>query len=166
MFVLLNTLISTSKTSLSSLSYHVYYHHLCSSHNHLLHELLQLSFFFFLIDLFIYLFLAALGLCYCARAFSSCGERELLFIAVRGLLIAVASLVAEHGLQMRGLSSCGTWAQLPRDMWNLPGPGLEPMSPSFAGGFLTTAPLGKSCNCLLTHGVFQPNLSLAFRFIF
>ena len=33
-----------------------------------------------------------------ARAFSSCGERGLLFIAVHGLLIAVASLVAEHGL--------------------------------------------------------------------
>ena len=46
----------------------------------------------------IYLFLAALGLRCSARAFSSCGERGLLFVAVRGLLIAVASLVAEHGL--------------------------------------------------------------------
>ena len=55
-------------------------------------------FFVFLINLFIYLFLAALGLCCCAQAFSSCGEQGLLFIAVRGLLIAVASLVAEHGL--------------------------------------------------------------------
>ena len=45
-----------------------------------------------------YLFLAALGLCCCVRAFSSCGEQGLLFIAVGGLLIAVASLVAEHGL--------------------------------------------------------------------
>ena len=32
------------------------------------------------------------------RAFSSCGEQGLLFIAVCGLLTAVASLVAEHGL--------------------------------------------------------------------
>ena len=49
--------------------------------------------------LFIYLlFLAALGLRCCTRAFSSCGERGLLFVVVRGLLIAVASLVAEHGL--------------------------------------------------------------------
>ena len=32
------------------------------------------------------------------RLFSSCGEWGLLFVAVRGLLIAVASLVAEHGL--------------------------------------------------------------------
>ena len=45
----------------------------------------------------IYLFLAALCLHCCARAFSSCGERGLLFTVVRGLLIAVASLV-EHRL--------------------------------------------------------------------
>ena len=53
------------------------------------------------IYLFIYLFnlfLAVLGLCCCARAFSSCGERGLLFVAVHGFLIAVASLVAEHRL--------------------------------------------------------------------
>ena len=48
--------------------------------------------------LFIYLFLAALGLRCCTWAFSSCGERGLHFIAVRGLLMAVASLVAELGL--------------------------------------------------------------------
>ena len=29
-------------------------------------------------------------------------------------------------------------------MWDLPGPGLEPVSPASAGGFLTTAPPGKS----------------------
>ena len=60
-----------------------------------------LCFFFFLnyfIYLFIYLFMAALGLCCCARAFSSCGELGLLFVAVRRLLIAVASLVAQQGL--------------------------------------------------------------------
>ena len=34
-------------------------------------------------------------------------------------------------------------------MWDLPGPGLEPMSPALAGGFLTTVPPGKSClKCL------------------
>ena len=47
---------------------------------------------------FIYLFLAALGLRCCTRAFSSCGKRGLLFVVVHGLLIVVASLVAEHGL--------------------------------------------------------------------
>ena len=47
--------------------------------------------------------LAVLGLrCY-VWAFSSCGEQGLLFVAVRGLLIAVASLVADHGLQAHRL---------------------------------------------------------------
>ena len=55
---------------------------------------LFLLFFLFLINLF----LAVLGLCCCAQAFSSCGEQGLLFVAVRGLLIAVASLVVEQGL--------------------------------------------------------------------
>ena len=41
--------------------------------------------------------MAVLGLCCCARAFSSCDEWGLLFVAVYGL-IAVASLVVEHGL--------------------------------------------------------------------
>ena len=48
---------------------------------------------------FIYLFiLAVLGLPCCAQAFSSCSEQGLLLVAVHGLLIAVASLVTEHGL--------------------------------------------------------------------
>ena len=64
--------------------------------------------FFLKIYLFIYLFLAVLGLRFCARAFSSCGEWGPLFIAVRGPLTVVASLVAEHRLQMRRLSSCGS----------------------------------------------------------
>ena len=42
--------------------------------------------------------MAVLGLCCCAQAFSSCSERGLLFVVVRRLLIAVASLIAEHGL--------------------------------------------------------------------
>ena len=42
--------------------------------------------------------MAALGLRYCARAFSSYREQGLRFVAVRGLLIAVASLVEEYGL--------------------------------------------------------------------
>ena len=49
-------------------------------------------------NLFIYLFLVALRLCCCVRAFSNCVEWGLLFAVVCRLLIAVASLVAEHGL--------------------------------------------------------------------
>ena len=68
------------------------------------------DFFFSLIYLFV-LFLATLDLRCCARAFSSCVERGLLFVVVRRLLIAVVSLVTEHGLWHTGFSSCGTWAQ-------------------------------------------------------
>ena len=42
--------------------------------------------------------MAALGLRCWAWAFSSCGKQGLLFVAVLRLLIAIASLVAEHGL--------------------------------------------------------------------
>ena len=65
-----------------------------------------ISFFFFLNG--IYLFMAVLGLRFCARAFSSCGKRGPLFIAVHGPL--AASLVVEHRLQMRRLSNCGSRA--------------------------------------------------------
>ena len=63
--------------------------------------------FFLLISLkfylFIYLFMAVLGLRCCTRAFSSCSEQGLLFVAVRGFLTAVASLAVEHGLKAHGL---------------------------------------------------------------
>ena len=82
------------------------------------------------------------------------------FVSVRGLspvaasgghsssrrtrpLTIVASLVAEHRLQMCRLSSCGSRAQLLRGMWDLPRPGLEPVTPALAGRFSTTAPPGK-----------------------
>ena len=62
-----------------------------------------------------------------------------------------ASVVVAHGLGCCGsqalehrLSSCGAQAQLFHGMWDLPRPGMEPVSPAFAGGFLTTAPPGKS----------------------
>ena len=100
-----------------------------------------------------------LGLCFCARAFSSCGERGPLFIAVRGLLTIVVSLVAEHRLQTRRLSSCGSRAQLLCSMWDPPRPGLEPVSPALAGRFSTTAPPGKPCSYYLCSIMF-------FRIIF
>ena len=63
---------------------------------------MEARFFGLLVVFFLYflyfLFLAALGLRCCTQAFSSCGERGLLFLVVGGLLIAVASLVAKHGL--------------------------------------------------------------------
>ena len=65
-------------------------------------KILQFDFSFYVFYYHYYflkfLFLAALGLRCCAGAFSSCGERELLFLAMCGLLTAVPSLVVEHGL--------------------------------------------------------------------
>ena len=61
----------------------------------------------------------------------------------------------EHGLQARGLSicgsqalehrlsSCGARASLLCSMWYPPRPGIKPVSPALAGGFLTNAPPGK-----------------------
>ena len=60
--------------------------------------------------------------------FSGCGTRaQYLWLVVSR---AQASVVVVHGLLL-----CG--------MWDLPGPGLKPVSPALAGGFLTTAPPGK-----------------------
>ena len=124
-------------------------------------------FFFFLkpavglhFFLFIYLFLAVLSLWF-VRGLSSCGKWGPLFIAVRGpLFIAVrgpftiaAPPVAGHRLQMHRLSSCGSRAQLLHGMWDLPRPGLEPVSPALAGRFSTTAPPGKPLIGFLNAGL-------------
>ena len=98
-------------------------------------------FFFKLINLFIYgcvgssfLWEGFLQL-WRAGATLNCGAR--------------ASLVAEHRLQTRRLSSCDSRAQLLRGMWDLLRPGLEPMSPALAGRFSTTAPPGKPGTVIL-----------------
>ena len=77
-----------------------YHHHLSTfflpcSYNH---PLLSVGTFFFfnLFILFIYFWLCWVFIA--VRAFSSCVQRGLLYIAVSRLLIVVASLVEEHGL--------------------------------------------------------------------
>ena len=107
-----------------------------------------------------------LGLCFCAWAFSSCGERGPLFTAVRGPLTIAASLVAEHRLQTRRLSSCGSRAQLLCGMWDLPRPGLEPVSPALAGRFSTTAPPGKPHIFLYTTFLSSFNFYFNQRYIY
>ena len=97
--------------------------------------------------------MAVLGLRFCARAFSSCGKRGPLFIAVRRPLTIAASLVAEHRLQTRRLSNCGSRAQLFRGTWDPPRPGLEPVFPALAGRFSTTAPPGKPRSGFLSLGI-------------
>ena len=54
--------------------------------------------------------MAVLSLRFCVRAFSSCGKWGPLFIVVHGPLIIAASPVAEHRLQTRRLSNCGSRA--------------------------------------------------------
>ena len=77
--------------------------------------------------------------------FSSCSERGLPFGAVCWLLIAVASLAADHV----GLVGSAVMTQLLCGMWDLPRPGIESTSPVLAGGvfffffFFTTEPPGK-----------------------
>ena len=114
-----------------------------------------LYFIFFIFYLFIYLFILEihvllfiyLWLCWVFVSvwglISSCGEWGPLFIAVHGPLTVAASLIAEHRLQTRRLSNCGSRAQLLRGMWDLSRPGHEPVSPALAGRFSTTAPPGK-----------------------
>ena len=87
--------------------------------------------------------MAVLGLRFCARAFSSCGKQGPLFIAVHRPFMIATSLVAEHRLQTRRLSNCGSRDQLLRGIRDLPRPGLEPVSPALAGRLSTTAPPGK-----------------------
>ena len=113
---------------------------------------------------FFFFLLAVLGFHCCTRGSSSCGEWGLIlhcgawashcggFSCCGAWALGVwASVAVARGLSSCGswalecrLSSCGTWAQLLHRMWDLPGPGIEPMSPALAGGFLTTAPPGKS----------------------
>ena len=105
-------------------------------------------------------FLAALVLHWFSLIAAS---RGFFLVVVHGLIVAVASLVVEHGLQAHwlqqlqqmgsvvaanGLSSCGAWAQLLNGMWDLPGPEIKPESPALAGGFPCPVSPGKSDTAL------------------
>ena len=45
-------------------------------------------------------------------------------------------------------------------MWDLPGPGTEPVSPALAGGFLTTAPPGKPYWCIFKKLIMGTSLAV------
>ena len=50
-------------------------------------------------------------------------------------------------------------------MWDLPGPGIEPMFPALAGRFLTTRHQGSHCEDILVEDQFlgQRNFKLPFK---
>ena len=87
-------------------------------------DLFKFLFIYFYKFIYFILFLTALGLRCCARAFSSCSKRGPLLAAVRGLLTAGAPpcfraqvLGAQASAAVvRTLSSCGARAQLLCDM--------------------------------------------------
>ena len=94
--------------------------------------------------------------------FSSCGEQGLLSSCdmqdphCGGFSCCGAWAVGCLGFSSCGswalehrLSSCSTWAQLPRSMWDLLGSGREPLSPALASGFFTTEPPGKPYSLVL-----------------
>ena len=108
--------------------------------------------FFFFVNLFIYfclrwVFIAAHGLSLVAVSGGYSSLRCAGF-SLRWLL-----LLWSMGSRHAGFSSCDARAQLLRGMWGLPGPGLEPVSPALAGGFLTTVPPGKSLQYISAYRV-------------
>ena len=88
-----------------------------------------------------------LGLCFCTRAFSSCVEWGLLFVAAHQLLIA--PLVARHGLQGARASVVEAHGLSCPAACGVPGEGIKFMSPALAGRFLTMGPLRKSLKLFL-----------------
>ena len=92
--------------------------------------------------IFMYLFWVALGLHCSVWAFSSWGKRGLLFSwGARVSHCSGFSCWRAQAWEPRP-SSCGIL--LLRSMWNLPGPGIKPMSPTLAGRLSITGPQGKS----------------------
>ena len=95
---------------------------------------------------FIYFWLHWVFVAVCRLSlFAASGGYSLLWCA--GFSLRWLLLLRSTDSRLAGFSCCVTWAQqwwhtglvAPR-MWDLPRPGLEPVSPALAGGFLTTVP--------------------------
>ena len=84
-----------------------------------------------------------------AQTFSSCGEQA--------SHCSGSSCCRARALELLGFSSCGSWASLSQDKWDLRRLGIEPMSPALAGGFLNHFRVGllsymvTLSACVLSH---------------
>ena len=70
--------------------------------------------------------MAVLGLRFCARAFSSCGKRGPLFIAVRGPVIVAASLLRSTGSRRAGSVVVAHGPRCPTACGTFPDQGSNP----------------------------------------
>lgn len=88
----------------------------------------------------------------------STGSRLLGFrVAAHGL-----SSYVSKALECR-LGNCGSWAYLSHSMWNLPEPGIGPVSPAMAGVFLSTVAPGKFKFLFHFRRIFLPHTELLFE---
>ena len=107
---------------------------------------------FFLINLFIFGCIGSSLLHRLSLVVASGGYSSL---RCAGFLFLWLLLMRSTGSRHASFSSCGTRAQLLRGMWDVPGPGLEPMSTALAGRFSTTAPPGKSPQAYFLEAVMK-----------
>ena len=81
------------------------------------------------------------------------------------------SVAVAHGLNSckpqaleHRLNSCRTWALFFCYMWDLPRPGIEPMSPTLVGRFFATEPPGTAKSTSF-YKIFKMAPTMAGRFI-
>ena len=91
----------------------------------------------------LFLQLQQVGLSTCSVRASHCNS----FSCCRAQAVEYAGFgsCSSQALEHR-LNTCGSWADLLLSMWDLPRPGIEPVSPALAGRSFITEPPGKTLN--------------------
>ena len=91
-----------------------------------------------------------LGLRCCTGIFSGCGEQEIL-PSFEGFSLPWLLLFQSLGSRVQASVVVATGLVAPRKVWNLPGPGMEPMFSALAGGFLAAGLPGKSVSFICSR---------------
>ena len=100
---------------------------------------------------FIYLSVAVLGLRRCTQTFSTCSEWWLLpHCGASASVCGGFSCCGVWTRRREDFGSCGTWTKFLLGMWDLLRPGIKPLCPALAGGFLITGPPGTSSPYIFT----------------